>query len=320
MPKTKISEYASTATGAVLNTDIAGIDINEGCAPSGINNAIRTLMSQIKDLQSGASGDSVALTAGGTGSTTAAGARTNLGAAASGANSDITALSGLTTTITLVQGGTGALRSSVSNVSRTSNVATITTSSAHGYTANDIVTVSGVTTAGFNASKVSIIATPSSTTFTYSNTGSDVGSTADTTGLVINLTSVSTNLNVQQYDANTVKSNVATTFTRQQVGGDVTLTDAATIAWDVSSAQVATVTITDNRTFGAPTNMVNGGFYALAVIQDATGSRTLTWNSVFKWYNGEAPTISETANAKDFFVFRSDGTNMYEQGRSLGVA
>jgi hypothetical protein len=107
MAKDKISQYDSTSAGANLNTDIAGINIDEGCAPSGINNAIRTLMAQIRDLQSGVSGDSIPVAAGGTGSTTAASARASLGVAASGANSDITSLSGLTTALSLAQGGTG---------------------------------------------------------------------------------------------------------------------------------------------------------------------------------------------------------------------
>lgn len=101
---------------------------------------------------------------------------------------------------------------------------------------------------------------------------------------------------------------------------NLTLTDAATIAWDTSLGQVATFTfVSTNRTVGAPTNLVNGGFYGLAVIQNA-GSNTLTWNAVFKWTGGVAPTLSTAASAKDYFVFRSDGTNLYEQGRSLGVA
>jgi hypothetical protein len=81
MPITKISEYSATAAS---NTDINGIDIAEGCAPSGINDAIRTLMKQIKDLQAGTSGDTIPLTAGGTGSTTASAARTALGATTTG--------------------------------------------------------------------------------------------------------------------------------------------------------------------------------------------------------------------------------------------
>jgi hypothetical protein len=112
----------------------------------------------------------------------------------------------------------------------------------------------------------------------------------------------------------------ATSFTAQQYFGNVALTDAATIAWAANTAQVATFTfVSSNRTMGAPTGLVSGAYYGLAVIQNA-GSNTLTWNSVFKWAGGTAPTLSTAASAKDYFVFRTDGTNLYEQGRSLGVA
>lgn len=98
------------------------------------------------------------------------------------------------------------------------------------------------------------------------------------------------------------------------------LTDASTVSWDTSLGQVATFTfVLSNRTMAAPTNLLNGAFYALAVYQNA-GNNTLIWNSVFKWAAGTAPTLSVASGAKDFFVFRSDGTNLYEQGRSLGVA
>lgn len=90
-----------------------------------------------------------------------------------------------------------------------------------------------------------------------------------------------------------------------------TLTDAATIAWDASSNQVTQVTITDNRTMGLPTNLIDGGTYVLHVIQDATGSRTITWNAIFKWSGGTAPTLTTTASARDIISFISDGTNMY---------
>jgi hypothetical protein len=54
MPKTKISEYSTTNAN---NTDIESINIDEGCAPSGINNAIRELMVHLKEFQTGSSGD-----------------------------------------------------------------------------------------------------------------------------------------------------------------------------------------------------------------------------------------------------------------------
>ena len=76
MAKTKISEYDSTASN---NTDVDGVNIAEGCPPSGINNAIREVMAHIKDWQSGVSGDKLPIASGGTNAGTAADARTNLG-------------------------------------------------------------------------------------------------------------------------------------------------------------------------------------------------------------------------------------------------
>jgi microcystin-dependent protein len=58
MAKNKVSEWSATPAD---NTDVGGIDINEGCAPSGINNAIRDVMAQIKDMQTGADGDGFAV-------------------------------------------------------------------------------------------------------------------------------------------------------------------------------------------------------------------------------------------------------------------
>jgi len=71
MPKTKISEWSSTPAN---NTDIDSINIAEGCAPSGINDAIRELMAQVKDLYSGTTGDTISIAGGGTGAGTLAGA------------------------------------------------------------------------------------------------------------------------------------------------------------------------------------------------------------------------------------------------------
>lgn len=56
MPKNKISEYSSTAGD---NTDIGGINIAEGMAPSDVNNALREQMSQLKEFLDGSSGDTI---------------------------------------------------------------------------------------------------------------------------------------------------------------------------------------------------------------------------------------------------------------------
>jgi len=59
MAKTKLSEYDAVASN---NTDVDGINISEGCPPSGINNAIREVMAHLKDFQAGTSADNLTVT------------------------------------------------------------------------------------------------------------------------------------------------------------------------------------------------------------------------------------------------------------------
>lgn len=72
---------------------------------------------------------------------------------------------------------------STTNRERTSNVATITTSTSHGLAVGDIVEVVSVGGTGYNGT-VEVATVPTGTTFTYANTGSNEGSTADTGGTV----------------------------------------------------------------------------------------------------------------------------------------
>jgi hypothetical protein len=99
-----------------------------------------------------------------------------------------------------------------------------------------------------------------------------------------------------------------------------TLTDGATIAWDVNASPVAKVTLGGNRTISAPSNAVGSGqFISLLVIQDGTGSRTLTWNAVYEFASDTAPTLTTTGGKGDLFVFRYNGTKWLEVGRNLNL-
>jgi hypothetical protein len=129
MPKNKVSEWSTTAAS---NTDIGGININEGCPPSGINNAIRELMAQVRDFQLGADGDG--LTVSTLNATTATiGALTATSATATNAtvtNATVTSLtatnfavsgtvSGLTVTTLRVLGETTGTTATFGNVTAT---------------------------------------------------------------------------------------------------------------------------------------------------------------------------------------------------------
>ena len=98
-----------------------------------------------------------------------------------------------------------------------------------------------------------------------------------------------------------------------------TLTDQATVTWDASTQDVCKLTLGGNRTMAAPTNNTTGQFISILVIQDGTGSRTLTWNAVFEFASDTAPTLTTTANLGDVFVFRYNGAKWLEVGRNQAL-
>jgi alkaline phosphatase len=100
---------------------------------------------------------------------------------------------------------------------------------------------------------------------------------------------------------------------------EATLTDQATIAWDVSTSPVAKVTLAGNRTLGAATNAQTGQFISILFIQDGTGSRTITFNAAYEHTEDTAPTLTTTASKGDLFVYRYNGSKFLEVGRNLNL-
>jgi hypothetical protein len=85
------------------------------------------------------------------------------------------------------------------------------------------------------------------------------------------------------------------TFTKAQGSTPVALTDGATINTDASLSNTFTATLGGNRTLANPTNLEVGFVYNWHVTQDGTGSRTLSYGSLFDWGTNGVPTLSTTA-------------------------
>lgn len=102
-----------------------------------------------------------------------------------------------------------------------------------------------------------------------------------------------------------------------------TLTDAASIAWDVEASPNAQVTITDDRDMAAPTNAVEGAYYLITVIQDSTGGHDLTWDSTYSFtglnVSGDSPTIEGGSDARTKFAFAYEDSVMRCIGRTLDI-
>jgi hypothetical protein len=119
----------------------------------------------------------------------------------------------------------------------------------------------------------------------------------------------------------TADANNLTTVSGAVAYVEDTLTDGATITWNVIDSPVAKVTLAGNRTLSAPsgTTPIAGQFISLLIIQDGTGGRSITWNAAYEFAADTAPTLTATASLGDLFTFRYNGAKWLEVGRNLAL-
>ena len=208
MAKTKISEFSATSAD---NTDITNINIAEGCSPANVNNAIRSLMSLLKNQQDGSSGDPFTVagtlissgqvditgafrldgTAGASGQAlvSAGGANTptwsTLGTMAA-QNSTTVAITGGTITgitdLTVADGGTGASTITANSVILGNGASTLSGNLVAPSTSGNVLTSNGTTWTSatpatpfsWNVSNVSSSSTITSGTTSYSITSNTI--------------------------------------------------------------------------------------------------------------------------------------------------
>jgi hypothetical protein len=85
----------------------------------------------------------------------------------------------------------------------------------------------------------------------------------------------------------------------------VTLTDAASVVPDLNNSNVFAVTLAGNRTLAAPTNTSTniGASGHIFIIQDDTGDRTLSYNSVYQFSQGGVPVLTTASAAVDILFY-----------------
>lgn len=91
----------------------------------------------------------------------------------------------------------------------------------------------------------------------------------------------------------------------------ITASDGATVTFDLDTGSIQQVTLGGNRTL-AISNEDAGQVFIVKLIQDGTGSRTVTWFSTINWAGGSAPTLTTTAGQADVFGFICTDTDTYD--------
>jgi hypothetical protein len=90
------------------------------------------------------------------------------------------------------------------------------------------------------------------------------------------------------------------------------------VAWDTQAKPNAFHLTTENTTFAAPTNSVEGSFICLEI--NYNGSHTIAFNTAFEFAASTAPTFTSTDGKTDILVFRYNGSVWQEVGRTLNLS
>ena len=159
--------------------------------------------------------------------------------------------------------------------------------------------------------------------FKFSDGGTQILNIANSSSdVVVKPTVDAKDLIFQQYDGTEVfrvEDGAYMSLAAMSVNPEATLTDASTVSWNALTSPVAKVTLAGNRTIAAASGAVAGTFASLLIIQDGTGSRTVTWNAAYEFAADTAPTLTTTAAKGDLFVFRYNGSKWLEVGRNLAL-
>ena len=90
------------------------------------------------------------------------------------------------------------------------------------------------------------------------------------------------------------------------------------VAWDASAKPNAVHITTENTTFSAPSNSIEGAFICVEI--NYNGSHSIAWNTVFEFAASTAPTFTSTDGKTDIMVFRYNGAVWQEVGRTINLS
>ena len=276
MSKDSISQYNSTANN---NTDVGGVNVDEGTAPSNINNAIRELMSHLKEMDVGTN----ALT-----------------------SPQITSINlGHASDTTLARTSAGVMSIEGVDVTTISGTQTLTNKTLTSPKINEDVAVTAT------ATEINVLDGVTSTTAELNKLDGVTATTAE-----LNYTDVTTLGLSEASKAVTADANGVVSFDNGTIEEATTFTSSSnTATLNLQDGNVFEHTLTENvtLTFSNPASSGRVSSFVLKIKQDASASGfTVTFPSSVDFVGGSSPTLTSTANGIDVFViFTTDGGTIY---------
>lgn len=293
----EINDWDSTANN---NNSASPAGFPEGMAPSGVNDSAREMMAQIRRFWARINGtqtttgstSTLCLSYSITPSALVAGALYSFKSHTAVGNAPVLAFNGLYSKTLFKQSDAGVVTLSASDIVADQRVLVQYDASVGG--SGGFVVLAGLPSGA-----------PTSPEYLVASAASGIANSRALKAGPGVTTSASTGALYVQVDY--AKS---ATYSEQQVFGAVSLSDSTTISWNLTTAQVAAVTLGDATRVLQFSNPKNGGCYVLRVISGGASS-SLTISGNVKWPNGTKPTWTKSAGATDIATFTSDGTTLF---------
>ena len=160
-------------------------------------------------------------------------------------------------------------------------------------------------------------------TLTATSITTSILDATDVNATDVNSTNVSaTTINTTTINTSTVSATVlnndgTATFSGPVIGTVTTLTDATSIALDLSQGNNFYIQLTSatgsNRTLENPSNETVGQCGAIYVIQAvSTGNKTMSFSDAYRFKDGIAPTITTSINSVDLLVYNVRSTSVVD--------
>ena len=125
----------------------------------------------------------------------------------------------------------------------------------------------------------------------------------------------------QLASGNAVFTHNSSTYAKAQLGRVESVTvGAANVAINLANCNIFNLTLGTNSNLNRPSNIAVGQAGTIFVTQDGTGSRTLSYSSVWDFAGGTAPTLTTTASAVDRIDYVVYSTSRIQAVASLAYS
>jgi len=108
------------------------------------------------------------------------------------------------------------------------------------------------------------------------------------------------------------------TFSAANVTQQAITSSSNAVAWDASAKPNAYHQTTENTTFSAPSNAVEGAFICVEI--NYNGSHSIGWNTVFEFSASTEPTETASDGKTDIHIFKYNGAIWQEVGRTMNLS